>query len=151
VIDNLRMTARLLQGRSAREAAIDRAFELFPVLGERRVQRAGSLSGGEQQMLALARALVVEPRLIIADEMSLGLAPRIVDEVFEMLEVARTLGVTLVLIEQFIRRALSFADRCVILALGSAAWAGPSADAGDEVLARYLGEAGAPLDAVAGA
>jgi branched-chain amino acid transport system ATP-binding protein len=147
VIDNLRMTARLVPGRAAREEVINRATALFPVLGERREQRAGSLSGGEQQMLALARALAVQPRLVIADEMSLGLAPLIVDQVFETLEGARAGGVTLVLIEQFVHRALAFADECVILARGSVAWSGASKDAGEAVLERYLGEAAVVQDA----
>ena len=94
-----------------RKAAIDHAYEMFPVLAERRGQRAGTLSGGEQQMLALARALAVPPKLIIADEMSLGLAPLVVDFVFESIERASKSGVTIVLIEQFIHRALSARER----------------------------------------
>jgi len=140
VVDNLRMATRQLKGRAERQSAIDRVIELFPVLGKRGQQRAGSLSGGEQQMLALARALAVEPQLIIADEMSLGLAPMMVDKVFESLEHARTMGISIVLIEQFIHRALSFADDCVILSRGSVGWRGPAAEAGHEVLEQYLGE-----------
>ncbi len=89
VIDNLRMAVRQAGSRSKREEAIERAVTLFPVLGDRRMQLAGSLSGGEQQMLALARALVMEPKVVIADEMSLGLAPLVVDAVFEGIERAR--------------------------------------------------------------
>ncbi|HEY6427141.1 MAG TPA: ABC transporter ATP-binding protein, partial [Acidimicrobiales bacterium] len=114
VQENLRMAVKQLK-RGERDAAIDRSIELFPVLGERRRQGAGTLSGGEQQMLALARALVVRPKLIIADEMSLGLAPLLAETVFEGLEEARRMGVTVVLIEQFVHRALALADRCVIL------------------------------------
>ncbi len=110
------------------------------MLGERRRQGAGTLSGGEQQMLALARALVVRPKLIIADEMSLGLAPLMAEAVFEGLEEARRTGVTVVLIEQFVHRALALADRCVILTRGRVGWSGPAADAGQEVIDRYLGE-----------
>jgi branched-chain amino acid transport system ATP-binding protein len=127
--------------RSERAAAIGRAVEHFPVLGQRSSQRAGSLSGGEQQMLALARALAVSPRLIIADEMSLGLAPLMAESVFEGLENARRSGITIVLIEQFVHRALSMADGCVILARGRAGWSGPASEAGQEVIDRYLGEA----------
>lgn len=144
VIDNLRMAVRQAGGRAERQVAIDRAVELFPVLGERRYQRAGSLSGGEQQMLALARALAVDPKLVIADEMSLGLAPLVVDAVFEGLDRARRSGIAVVLIEQFVHRALQLADHCVILTRGRVGWSGAAADAGPEVLDRYLGEAAAP-------
>jgi branched-chain amino acid transport system ATP-binding protein len=143
VLDNLRM-AVAQERRQDRAAAIDRAIERFPVLGTRRTQRAGSLSGGEQQMLALARALAVSPKLIIADEMSLGLAPLVAESVFEGLEEARRSGITIVLTEQFVHRALAMADTCVILTRGRVGWSGPAADAGAEVIERYLGEAEAP-------
>lgn len=140
VIDNLRMAVGQ-ENRSERAAAIDRSIELFPVLGERRIQRAGSLSGGEQQMLALAGTLAVPPRLIIADEMSLGLAPMVAEAVFQSLDAARQSGITIVLIEQFVHRALSLADHCVILRRGRVGWSGPAHEARQEVLDRYLGEA----------
>jgi branched-chain amino acid transport system ATP-binding protein len=140
VIDNLRM-AVAQEKRGGRADAIDRAIGLFPVLGQRRTQRAGSLSGGEQQMLALARALAVPPRLIIADEMSLGLAPIVAESVFRSLQEAAQSGITIVLIEQFVHRALALADSCVILTRGRVGWSGPANEAGKEVLDRYLGEA----------
>jgi branched-chain amino acid transport system ATP-binding protein len=140
VIDNLRM-AVAQEKRGDRAEAIDRAIGLFPILGQRRTQRAGSLSGGEQQMLALARALAVPPRLIIADEMSLGLAPIVAESVFRSLEEAAKSGITIVLIEQFVHRALALADSCVILTRGRVGWSGPASQAGKEVLDRYLGEA----------
>jgi len=140
VIDNLRM-AVAQEKRGDRADAIARAIALFPVLGQRRTQRAGSLSGGEQQMLALARALAVPPRLIIADEMSLGLAPIVAESVFRSLEEAARSGITIVLIEQFVHRALALADSCVILTRGRVGWSGPAGEAGQEVLDRYLGEA----------
>src|SRR3984957_19501592 len=140
VIDNLRM-AVAQEKRGERAQAIDRATELFPVLGQRRAQRAGSLSGGEQQMLALARALAVPPRLIIADEMSLGLAPLVAETVFQSLDVARKSGITIVLIEQFVHRALQLADHCIILTRGQVGWSGAASQAQQEVLDRYLGEA----------
>jgi branched-chain amino acid transport system ATP-binding protein len=140
VIDNLKM-AVAQERRPDRPAAIGRAIDRFPVLGDRRTQRAGSLSGGEQQMLALARALAVSPKLVIADEMSLGLAPLVAESVFEGLEDARRSGITIVLSEQFIHRALAMADRCVILTRGRVGWSGAASDAGQEVIDRYLGEA----------
>jgi branched-chain amino acid transport system ATP-binding protein len=143
VVDNLRM-AVAQERRQDRPAAIERAIERFPVLGKRSTQRAGSLSGGEQQMLALARALAVSPKLVIADEMSLGLAPLIAESVFEGLEEARRSGITIVLSEQFVHRALSMCDGCVILTRGHVGWSGPASEAGQEVIDRYLGEAEAP-------
>ncbi len=143
VIDNLRM-AVAQERRGERASCIDRAIERFPVLGNRRTQRAGSLSGGEQQMLALARALAVSPKLVIADEMSLGLAPLVAESVFEGLEDARRSGITIVLTEQFVHRALSMADSCIILTRGHVGWSGPASGAGQEVIDRYLGEAENP-------
>lgn len=138
VIDNLRMAASGLP-KQERTVAIDRAVELFPVLGTRRSQQAASLSGGEQQMLGLARALSVEPKFIIADEMSLGLAPLVATRVFETLEQVRGSGITVLLIEQFVHRALALADNCIILSHGSVSWSGPASKAGTEVVQRYLG------------
>jgi branched-chain amino acid transport system ATP-binding protein len=145
VIENLRM-AVAQERRAERGVAIERAIDMFPILGERRHQRAGSLSGGEQQMLALGRVLAVPPKLIIADEMSLGLAPIVTESVFQSLDAARQQGITIVLIEQFVHRALSLADRCVILGRGAVTWSGAAADAGPEVLESYLG-AGTELSA----
>jgi branched-chain amino acid transport system ATP-binding protein len=139
VTDNLRM-AVAQEPRHERAAAIERAIGRFPVLGKRSNQRAGSLSGGEQQMLALARALAVSPKLIIADELSLGLAPLVTESVFESLEEARRSGITIILSEQFVHRALSMADGCVILTRGRVGWSGPASAAGQEVIDRYLGE-----------
>jgi branched-chain amino acid transport system ATP-binding protein len=139
VIDNLRMAVRGAGSRHQRQTALDRAITLFPILGERRHQRAGSLSGGEQQMLALARVLAIQPKVVIADEMSLGLAPLIVDAVFDALAEAKAAGIAVVLIEQFVHRALAMADHCAILARGELSWQGPASLAGTEVLDRYLG------------
>ncbi|SHM64011.1 ABC transporter ATP-binding protein [Cryptosporangium aurantiacum] len=139
VLENLRMGLAVDKGRRAE--GLDRAFTLFPVLGERRRQLAGTLSGGEQQMLSLARALMIEPKLVIADEMSLGLAPKLVDLIFESLGRARSAGVSVLLIEQFAGRALDFADQCLILQRGRTSWSGPADAAGEELLHRYLGEA----------
>ena len=140
VQENLRMAVRRVGTPDQRKSAIEHAYDMFPRLAERRNQRAGTLSGGEQQMLALARALAVPPKVIIAEEMSLGLAPLVVNAVFESIEQAAKNGVTIVLIEQFVHRALGLASECVILKQGSIAWTGPSANARQEVLDRYLGE-----------
>ncbi len=141
VIDNLKMAASSVPGRKARKEAIALAFETFPPLSSRRRQTAGSLSGGEQQMLSLARALATAPKLIVADEMSLGLAPKLVDLVFDGLARARDSGVSIIMIEQYVHRALAFADDCLVLQRGELAWHGPARQAGSEVLSHYLGEA----------
>jgi branched-chain amino acid transport system ATP-binding protein len=142
VAENLRMAAALLP-RDARKAAIERGLEIFPALAARRGTKAGLLSGGEQQMLSLCRALIQRPKLIIADELSLGLAPKLVEQVFESLALLKADGVTIVLVEQFVHRALDFADHAVLLYRGRVAWQGPAGSAKHEILARYLGETAA--------
>jgi branched-chain amino acid transport system ATP-binding protein len=139
VTENIQMAADLLP-RTARRQATDDALEMFPNLAARRATRAGLLSGGEQQMLSLTRGLVTSPKLIIADEMSLGLAPKMVDMVFESLGRLKAAGVTMIIIEQFVHRALAFADQCVLLSRGQVAWQGAPGAADREILARYLGE-----------
>jgi branched-chain amino acid transport system ATP-binding protein len=140
VLENLRVRLRYAVPRAARVGALDRAFETFPILAERRRQQAGTLSGGEQQMLSLARVLAAPPRLLIADEMSLGLAPQLVDAVFDALIQARDEGVAVVLVEQYVERALAFARDAVILRRGRLVWSGPAADAATELVAGYLGD-----------
>lgn len=103
-------------------------MERFAILGERRHQLAGLLSGGEQQMLAVARALMSDPKLLILDEPSLGLAPQIVDRIFLLIEELRQDGITILLVEQNAALALEVADQAILLANGSVAAAGPSAD-----------------------
>jgi branched-chain amino acid transport system ATP-binding protein len=139
VADNLRAMLRFAVPRHERAAALDRAVELFPILGQRRTQAAGTLSGGEQQMLALARVLAAPPRLLVADEMSLGLAPKLVDLVFEALQRAKAAGVAVLLVEQYAHRALELADAAVIMRQGATVWSGSAADAHDELLASYVG------------
>jgi branched-chain amino acid transport system ATP-binding protein len=140
VMENLRVAVKLVEGGGrARSAAIDKAISIFPVLGERRGQRAGSLSGGEQQMLALARVLPTNPKLVIVDEPSLGLSPRLVDQVFESLQKVRDSGVAMILIEQFVKKALGISDECVILRRGTVAWSGGAGEAAAEVVEQYLG------------
>jgi branched-chain amino acid transport system ATP-binding protein len=125
--------------KGERAAAIEGAIDLFPVLGQRRRQTAGTLSGGEQQMLSLARVLARQPRLLIADEISLGLAPLIVEEVFAGLNRVIELGVSVILIEQFVDRALAIADRCYVLRRGRVVWSGEAAEAGADLVEHYLG------------
>ena len=112
---------------------------MFPRIGERRTQQAGTLSGGEQRMLSLARVLVEKPKLLIADELSLGLAPIIVDEVYRTLETIRDAGTTLMIVEQHVHHALAIANEAIVLVKGEVAYWGPVSELGD-VQARVLGD-----------
>jgi len=128
VEENLVLRFRQRFGRSDTPAALDKSYELFPRLGQRRTQLAGSLSGGEQRMLTLARELVAEPRLLIADELSLGLAPIITTEVYLVLEQIRDSGTALLIVEQHIDHALALADRVIALERGSVTFDGAPDD-----------------------
>jgi branched-chain amino acid transport system ATP-binding protein len=121
----------------------ERVYEAFPRLGERRRQTAGSLSGGEQQMLAMGRALMAEPRLLLIDELSLGLMPKVVDLCFDVIERLRREGLTIVLVEQNTTRALEIAESVCILSSGSAVFFGPAAAAraDPQLFERYFGAA----------
>jgi branched-chain amino acid transport system ATP-binding protein len=141
VTENLRLAVAGMGSRQARRDGVEGALDLFPALADRRHTRAGLLSGGEQQMLSLARALATSPRLVIADEMSLGLAPKLVDVVFEGIERMRRRGVTVLMVEQYVHRALDVADTCLVLQRGRLVWSGAANRAGSEVLRHYLGEA----------
>lgn len=140
--ENLALSFQRPFGRVGLADALDRAYELFPRLGERRGQVAGTLSGGEQRMLSLARVLVETPRLLIADELSLGLAPMIVDQVFETLGRISGAGTALLIVEQQVGHALELCDRAAILEHGLISWQGPSKEAG-AVLESRLFETGA--------
>lgn len=142
IAENLQLGARLL--RTGAAAAIDGIYERFPVLGERRQLPAGSLSGGEQQMLAIGRAMLAEPRVIFMDEPSMGLAPKIVDEVFRVIQEIRADGTTVVLVEQNARRALQAADEGHVLQNGAIVRSGTGADllADDGIIQAYLGTGG---------
>ncbi|HYW83936.1 MAG TPA: ATP-binding cassette domain-containing protein [Spirochaetia bacterium] len=127
VEENLRVTSSRLSGKREREV-LDEVYDLFPRLAERRTQPAGSLSGGEQQMLALGRALALDPSVIVADEISLGLAPIVVDRLFEVLARLHAEGKTIVLAEQNARIALEAADRAYVFEAGRVILEGPAAD-----------------------
>ena len=131
VDENLTLDFRRNLGRKGVSGGLERAYELFPRLGERRKQLAGTLSGGEQRMLALARVLVRPPRLLVVDELSLGLAPIIVDEVYATLQKVRETGTTMLIIEQYVGHALRIADSAVLLQHGEVVYDGPAAELGD--------------------
>jgi branched-chain amino acid transport system ATP-binding protein len=136
VADNLRLQA----GKGSARAAIKRAVEAFPRLGERLKQNAGTLSGGEQQMLALAHAYVSQPSVVLLDEVSMGLAPKIVDEIFVHLQNIAAEGAALLLVEQYIPRALELADYVCILNRGRVRFTGKPSEIGEQtVIESYLG------------
>jgi len=141
VRDNLEMGAVLRRARSGRREMLERCFSLFPRLRERSDQPAGTLSGGEQQMLAIGRCLMGRPRLIMFDEPSLGLAPAIVAEMFSIIRDLHREGMTVVLVEQNVVTSLRMADRGYVLENGRVAMAGPSAQLlGDQrIRTAYLG------------
>jgi branched-chain amino acid transport system ATP-binding protein len=136
VEENLVLSIRRIRGRSGVRPGLDAAYELFPVLRERRQQSAGTLSGGEQRMLAMARVLVDTPKVLVADELSLGLAPRIIEQTYASLRRLREAGTSLLVIEQHVSHALALCDQVAVLDHGSVAWSGPTADAVERVQAQ---------------
>ena len=129
VEENLTLAFSRTRDRAEVREALGRAFELFPPIAQRRRQIAGTLSGGEQRMLAMARVLVETPRLLIADELSLGLAPIVTDEVYAVLTRIRAAGTALLIVEQHIGHALALCDRAILLDHGAITWQGPSPEA----------------------
>jgi branched-chain amino acid transport system ATP-binding protein len=138
VKENLQMAAYTADGVNG---ALGRVHQLFPVLKERRDQIAGTLSGGEQQMLSLARSIITQPKLLMVDELSLGLAPRLVAELFDTLEKIKRDGTTILLVEQYVRYALRLADIVVILHKGRVAFIGEPGELAHEgkLVEAYLG------------
>ena len=143
VEDNLLLGAWRLRGKGAVSEDLERVFTLFPRLKERRAQLAGTLSGGERQMLALGRALMSRPKLLMLDEPSLGLAPLVVREIFRTIDGLRATGVTILLVEQNARAALEVADHGYVLEMGEIALSGPAAELARDarVIDTYLGAA----------
>jgi branched-chain amino acid transport system ATP-binding protein len=136
VAENLRMAT--YTGGAYRDI-LDRAFARFPRLGERRKQTAGTLSGGEQQMLSMARALATEPAVLLIDELSMGLAPIIVEELYEHVRAIAAAGLSILIVEQFAHEILGLADRAGIMLHGRLLHTGPPASIADELSDAYLG------------
>ncbi|HZA79392.1 MAG TPA: ABC transporter ATP-binding protein [Acidimicrobiales bacterium] len=143
VEENLTLSFRRAKGRNGVRLGLQHAFTMFPVLGQRRRQLAGTLSGGEQRMLSMARVLVESPSVLVADELSLGLAPKVVDDVYESLARLREQGSALLIVEQHVGHALDLCDRVALLHHGTITWEGPSADAADRVMAELFEPAAA--------
>jgi len=141
VMENLEMGAYVLNDKARIQANLENAFQLFPRLKERASQKGGTLSGGEQQMLAIARGLMAEPRLLLLDEPSMGLAPVLVDQIFEIIQDLNARGTTILLVEQNALMALSIASRGYVLQTGSIVLTGTGPDllANDLVRRAYLG------------
>lgn len=142
VSDNLRLGAHLIRkDKHLVEDRLERVFELFPRLRERTQQLSGSLAGGEQQMLAIGRALMIDPRILMVDEASLSLAPAMVEHVFEVLHQVNRAGTTLLLVEQNARASLRIADRAYVLASGRIVFSGRAEDMRDDsrLASSYLG------------
>lgn len=141
ITENLQMGAYLRSDRDGIANDLDRVFGLFPRLAERRAQLAGTLSGGEQQMLAMGRALMARPRLLLLDEPSMGLAPIMVGRIFEVIRQVHEQGITILLVEQNAGRALQIADRAYVMESGQIAATGPARAmlTDDAVRQAYLG------------
>jgi branched-chain amino acid transport system ATP-binding protein len=144
VEENLRAGGLATRDRAARSADHDRIYEMFPVLADRRTQRAGLLSGGEQQMLAMGRGLMARPKLLLLDEPSLGLAPRIIGQIGEVIREINRQGTSVLLVEQNATMALGVADSAFVLDVGKVSLSGPAAELArtDAVQRLYLGHSG---------
>jgi ABC-type branched-subunit amino acid transport system ATPase component len=146
VDENLTLWSRQIDDPTRRKERMKVVEETFPILRERADQRAGSLSGGQQQMLALAKAVMLEPELLLIDELSLGLAPVVVQDLLQVVERLKEQGITMVIVEQSVNVALSIADRAVFMERGEVKFEGPAKDLlerGDLLRAVFLSGAGA--------
>lgn len=141
VDDNLRMGAYSVSDPGSVEAARQRVLELFPILSERHGQYAGTLSGGQQQMLAIGRALMCQPRLLLLDEPSLGLAPLVIEQIYAALDQLRARGKAFLVVEENPSRLMHFADRLCLMDAGHVVWQGSAAEAREsgDILKTYLG------------
>jgi branched-chain amino acid transport system ATP-binding protein len=141
VLENLELGSYAREARPHRRESLERVLALFPILGERRRQAAGTMSGGQQQMLAIGRALMARPRLLMLDEPSLGLAPRIVQDIFRVIGEINRAGTTVLLVEQNTRQALTLATRAYVLENGRVVLSGPGRELLDNphVQRAYLG------------
>jgi branched-chain amino acid transport system ATP-binding protein len=141
IFPNLTVTENLrLQVPPRRPNSIDEALDTFPILRERRNQMAGTMSGGQQQLLAIARAFLAKPDVVALDEVSMGLAPKAVDEIFDSLRALAATGVALVVVEQYVDRALAIADQVVLMDRGTTSFVGPVGDVDPaEIVRSYLG------------
>jgi len=141
VKENLEIGAYIPSAKAARARTLDLVFTIFPVLAERRKQLAGTMSGGEQQMLAVGRGLMLQPRLLMLDEPSLGLAPVVTDATFEKIQEIHAMGTAILLVEQNVSRALSLVQRAYVLESGKVIMQGTSAELANnkQVQAAYLG------------
>jgi branched-chain amino acid transport system ATP-binding protein len=141
VEDNLRLGSYMYRGKPDRDQPLQLVFELFPRLQERLAQRAETLSGGEQQMLAIGRALMTRPRLLMLDEPSQGIMPKLVDEIFQAVKKIRDTGMTVLIVEQRMAECLEIADRAYILQTGRVSMQGSAAEIGGnpDVRKAYLG------------
>jgi branched-chain amino acid transport system ATP-binding protein len=142
VEENLDLGAWAAPDQKTLQQDLEHAFSLFPRLKERRKQNAGTLSGGEQQMLAIARALMAHPELLLLDEPSLGLAPQVIEKIFEIIQKINREGMTVLLVEQNALQALTIAHQGLVLETGKVVLAGPASQLlkSDEVRKAYLGE-----------